>query len=358
MKSYAYALGILCIVLAGSATSTAQNFHRIPYVVDSLLSSHTISGTIIIASEGKIIYDKAVGFADINKATPMQRSGIFPLGGLSIPLTSYAVTLLKSKGLLEYDSSICTYLPAFPYRAVTVRHLLTHTSGLPGYDERGRFAGTPVMLLDSLHQHPPALLCTPGDAFTYSEMGYQVLEALVEQVSGLSYGAFMQQYIFRPARMFSTSVGQPPRLKQRRLATGHQFDSIQRTFVTVDPEDSITNLSYSSPISASAFDLFLLDRVFKTGKLKTLLEEATTPYTGNSAVLKTRNGKTVRYGFGWSIVNHPQCGKILYHIGILPGYTHYYYRFPDRDLCFIFLSNAETPLNSYLRTRIVDLLSE
>ncbi len=358
MKSYVSGLVFLCILLFTRQETAAQQFHRIPYVVDSLLGLHTISGNILIAAEGRIVYAKAVGFTDISEATPMQRSGIFPLGGLSVPLTGYAITLLKAKGLLDFDSSLTHYIPRFPYPSITIRHLLTHTAGLPGYEDKHAFTGKLNTLPDSITTYAPSLLSAPGKAFLYSELGYQLLALLIEQVSGLSYTAFMQHYLFRPARMLAASAGKPGLPRSKRLTSGHRFDSTARTFITIPDTDAADIFEDPAVITGSAFDLFLWDRMLRTSKLPpALLTEATTPY-GGQALVKTKNGKTISYGFGWSISQHDKAGKILYHIGIRPGFTHYYYRLPDRDICFIFLSNAETPMNAYLRSRIVDLLSQ
>lgn len=349
--------GVLVLSVGTYLPATAQNFHRIPYCIDSLLAHHTISGNILIAAKGKIVYQRAVGFADISEATPMQRSAVFPLAGLSLPLTAYAIIWLQSKGRIAYDSTLSHYLPTFPYKTITIRQLLTHTSGLP--------AQKTTEAIDSLLQPKafdqqqndalPPLVARPGTRFHYSEAGYHLLIRLIEAVSGKSYADFMQDHVFRPARMADASIGALSRLRNRRLTTGHRYDSVAHTFVPLP----FSNPNTGTQLTATIFDLYLWDRQLRSSRMiHTQQEEAYQPYRVNEALPVNQYGVAIAYGFGWLIGNTTTGRALHFHASNPPGYTHYMYRFPDRDLCFIMLCNAETPINTYLRNRIVALLSE
>jgi CubicO group peptidase (beta-lactamase class C family) len=121
------------VLLLISLQSAAQNIRRITYVIDSMLAHHTVSANILIATDSKVICKKSVGFASITDAKPLQNSNVFFTGQLSMQFTAFGIMLLQQKGLLAYDSSVTAYLPEFPYLGITIRHLLTHTSGLPGW---------------------------------------------------------------------------------------------------------------------------------------------------------------------------------------------------------------------------------
>ncbi len=367
--------GVRCstaiLVLLVSNTTTAQNIHRISYVIDSLLAHHTISANILIADDKKILFEKTAGFANINTAWPLQVHSNFKIAGLTRQFTAQGVLWLQAKGLLHCDSAVRKYLPDFPWTAITIRHLLTQTSGLPLLATIS--ANIPVdsltnnQLLKILIRQQPMPLYTPGTRLELNSIDYHLLALVIEQLSGQSYQRFMQQHIFRPARMFATHAGPvPDKTKSMRLASGHRYDSGEHTFQIIETElpDSNVNTKASLYGDASAisniFDLFMWHRALTRNQvLPAMLQEQTTqPFTTTGSLPKSKNGKTVQYGFGWALQDDEQAGKLAFYIAAQPGYTSYYYRFMDKKICFIFLSNAETPANLYLKNRILSLLKQ
>jgi CubicO group peptidase (beta-lactamase class C family) len=355
--------------------STAQNIRRINYVIDSLLSHHTISANILIATDSKIIFEKTVGFTDINTAKPLQKSATFQAPSLSKQFTAYGIMLLKSKGLLDYDSAVKKYISEFPYPGITIRHLLSHTSGLPNFSQQllpqldtTRSNGNNELLALLVNKQPP-LQSVPGTVFEYANIGYNLLATVIERISGKSYQHFMRQYVFKPANMRASNAGQVTdigRINNDRLAVGHIFDSAARTFVAAHLQPSRNYVFYLGDfygdglVVSTTFDLFMWHRVLTRNFLlpQHLQQEAFVPYTINEALPKTKTGRPVQYGFGWVVGRDSEMGQVLSNGGSHSGYTSYYYRFPDKKLCFVFLANAETPVNIYLRNRILDLLKE
>src|SRR6185503_379012 len=103
--------------------------------LDSLFASQRdFSGVVLIAEKGKPIYHKAVGYREFEKQIPLQTSDIFELASVSKQFTAMIIMMLKEKGLLNYDDSVSKYLQ-IPYKGMTIRNLLTHTSGLPDYQD-------------------------------------------------------------------------------------------------------------------------------------------------------------------------------------------------------------------------------
>jgi CubicO group peptidase (beta-lactamase class C family) len=179
----------------------------------------------------------------------------------------------------------------------------------------------------------------------------------------------MRQSVFRAAKMFSTSAEEGTdvkNIKNIRLAYGHVYDSAQQSFMEAHLQPANTQAGYcnglygSNSVTSSVFDLFIWHRVLSRNLLlpAAIQQEAFTAYTFNGIQPKTKTGKEISYGFGCAISEDEVLGQVLFHNGSHNGYTSYYYRFPDRKLCFVFLSNAETPANGYLRTRILELLKE
>jgi CubicO group peptidase (beta-lactamase class C family) len=372
MKSFR---AVLPVVLLLGTHCTAQNLRRINYVIDSLLSHHTISANILIATDSKRLFEKNVGFSDISTARPLQKANAFQVASLSKQFTAYGIMVLRSKGLLAYDSAVKKYLPEFPYPAITIRHLLSHTSGLPNFTQQllpqldtTRSNGNKELLALLVQQQPP-LQSIPGTIFEYADIGYDLLATMIERISGKTYHSFMQQYVFKPANMRGSSAEQVTdirRIKNDRLAIGHIFDSTAQTYVAAHLQPSRNFVFYlgdfygDGSVVSTAFDLFMWHRALTRHLLlnDTLQQEAFTPYTINGELPKTKTGRAIQYGFGWVISRDSVMGQVLSHGGGHPGFTSYYYRYPAKKLCFIFLSNAETPVNGYLRNRILDLLKE
>jgi CubicO group peptidase (beta-lactamase class C family) len=353
-----------------SLQNTAQNIRRISYVIDSLLSHHTISASILIATDSKINFERNVGFASITDARPLQKSNIFFTGQLSMQFTAFGIMLLKQQGLLAYDSSVQVYLPEFPYATISIRHLLTHTSGLPTVIKLPTdTACNNQQLLNQLVANKPALISQPGHVFELSTVGYELLALVIERITGKTYHDFMQRHVFRVAKMFSSTAAQNTdvkKIKNIRLAYGHVYDSAQQSFIEVHEQPTgfyttCSNALYgSNSVITSAFDLFIWHRTLSRNLLLTHAEqqEAFTPYAPGGMLPRAKNSREISYGFGCAIGADEVMGQVLFHNGSNNGYTSYYYRFPDKKLCFAFLSNAETPANAYLRKRILDLLKE
>jgi CubicO group peptidase (beta-lactamase class C family) len=363
------------VFLFVSLQSTAQNIRRISYVIDSMLAHHTVSANILIATDSKIICEKNVGFASITDAKPLQKSNVFFTGQLSMQFTAFGIMLLQQKGLLAYDSSVTVYLPEFPYPGITIRHLLTHTSGLPGWamllpaNADTATECNNQLLLKRIAAAKPVLLSQPGSIFELSTVGYELLALVIERITGKTYHSYMHQSVFRAAKMFSTSAAQSTsikKIKNVRLAFGHVYDSTQQSFIEVhlqpaNKHNACSDEFYgSNSVISSVFDLFIWHRVLSRNLMLPAAEQqdAFTAYTFNGLLPKTKSGKEIRYGFGCAIGTDEVMGEVLFHNGSNNGYTTYYYRFPGKKLCFVFLSNAETPANAYLRTRILELLKE
>lgn len=357
------------------AQAQAQNLQRINFVIDSMLQRHTVSANILIASDSRILFERNVGFANIGTARPLQKSNAFQIASLSKQFTAFGIMLLKYKGLLDYDTALRHYLPEFPYPNITIRHLLSHTSGLPHFASKilphfdtARSNGN-ADLLRYLSTEKPPLQSVPGEVFEYADIGYDLLAMAIERISGKTYRQFMHQQVFRPARMFSSTaemVTDIRRIQNRRLAMGHIFDSVERTFVPAHLHPSRNSVFYlgdfygDGSVVSTSFDLFIWHRVLTRGVLlpQDIMREAFTAYTVNGALPLTASGRPVSYGFGWVIGEDAEMGTVLSHGGVHPGFVSYYYRFPQKKLCMVFLSNAETPANGYLRNRLLALLKE
>lgn len=168
------------------------------------------SGAVLVAKGNEVLLDQGYGLANREWNIPNDGDTKFRLGSLSKQFTAVAILLLNERGLVDLDAPLRTYLPDTPegWDAITVRHLLTHTSGIPNftdfddYQELKTRPATLDQLIARFRDHP--LDFRPGADWAYSNSGYILLTAVIERVSGQPYAAFVSENLFRPLGMSDT----------------------------------------------------------------------------------------------------------------------------------------------------------
>lgn len=173
------------------------------------------SGSVLVAKHGKIIYQKVFGTVDFADTKPLNQNSMFEIGKLTEGFTAAGILLLQDKGKLKLEDKVTRYFPELPYSSVTIKHLLTHTSGLPDYFDAvmlgkwdsGRLA-THADVVQRLATAKVPLAWEPGkkwdERYYYTE--YPVLAAIIQKISGQTYADFMQQNIFTPIHLAHTKV--------------------------------------------------------------------------------------------------------------------------------------------------------
>ena len=318
-----------------------------------------MNGTWLYAENGEIVSKGAVGWRDPEETKPIDENTIFQLASVTKQFTATAVMLSVRKGLLSLDDDLTDFFPELSkYKGVKIRHLLTHTSGIPDYfddadwfidlwKKENRVPSNPeiVRFLLEAKAEPYG---APGDQFEYSNTGYNLLAEIVERVSGTPFEEFLQKNIFDPAGMKNTRCCHIRR-------DGVPFENYARATVIengkyvadVDSEEdrivtAFDGLNGDDYVFTNIFDMFRWDRVLREGSVLTL-EEQKQMYT--PAVLN--GGKDYSdddgdgYGFGWSIVNEEGFGLIVRHSGGMPGVGTWFERFIDTDRVLIVLTNRD-----------------
>ena len=317
------------------------------------------NGTWLYAENGEIVSKGAVGWRDPEGTKPLTEDSIFQLASVTKQFTAAAVMLVVRQGLLSLDDDITKFFPELEkYRGATVRHLLTHTSGIPDYfddadwfidlwKKENRVPDNPEIVRFLLETKAEAY-GAPGDQFHYSNTGYNLLAEIVERVSGTEFEEFLKQNIFEPAGMKSTRCchirrdGVP--FENYAQATVIENDKF---VADVDPEGepevtAFEGLNGDDYVFTNIFDMFKWDRVLREGSVLTL-EEQKQMYT--PAVLN--GGKPYSdddgdgYGFGWSILSEEGFGLIVRHSGGMPGVGTWFERFIDADRLLVILTNRD-----------------
>lgn len=289
------------------------------------------SGSVLIARNGQPIVNKGYGMANIELNVPNKAETVFRLGSVTKQFTGMAITMLQEKGKLSVNDPLCKFIENCPaiWQPITIKHLLTHTSGLFNYTAFPDFAKTTVLPINSpqmiaLLKDKP-LDFPVGEKYSYSNSGYFFLGTIIEKVSGKTYADFLQENIFTPLNMKNTGYDDPLRIINNRAA-GYTKQG-----------GKFLNAAYmdmSVPFAAGAMysntgDLLLWDQALYTEKLvsRKTLDEIFTPVKRD-------------YSYGWIIekkFNRNSTG----HSGSFNGFSSFILRFPDENLTVIILSNSD-----------------
>src|SRR5689334_10230929 len=312
------------------------------------------NGNAMVIKNGKIIYQQALGYADYDTKSLLNDSSVFELASVSKQFTAMGIMICKERGLLSYSDNITKFLPGLPYDNITVRNLLTHTSGLPSYEDQFEknwdhkkiaFNKDIIDMLQKLHD---TLFFKPGTGWKYSNTGYALLASVIEKVSGVSYNDFMAKNIFQPLGMTHTFVYNTRRSTGKipaNYALGFVYSDSLKQYVLPDKLPKYHYVYYLDGIvgdgcvNTTTGDLFKWDQALYGNKLvsKESLDEMLSPLVQTSP-----RDSTNFYGFGVSVQPKSDNGKIISHTGGWPGYATDITRMVDSNQTIILFSNNGT----------------
>ena len=316
----------------------------------------SFNGTWLYAEHGEIVSKGACGFRDAEDTLLMQEDTIFEMASITKMFTATAVMLLVREGKLRLDDEYARYFPDYPYPGVTIRHLLTHTSGMPeDFDTENWVA--PVLekeqrippcseILRFIRESGEDLDCAPGERFEYTDVGYCLLANLVEKLSGARFEDFLQKNVFGPAGMKDSAIchtrrdGRPSdRFARNMVLEDSEYvpsDVSEQTRGYVVGSDGLNGCDY---LYTTIFDMLAWDRALREEKVLTLEEqkEVYTPCRLNSGEEYIDEDGEM-YGFGWGVVRDEKLGLIVSHSGGMPGLSTWFERFVDADRVLVFLN--------------------
>ena len=327
------------------------------------------NGNVLVAKGGNIIYQQALGYADFNSKRNLNDSSVFELASVSKQFTAMGIMICKERGLLSYDDNIKKFFPDLLYDNITVRNLLTHTSGLPSYEaqfekywDRKKIAFNKD-IVEMLELRKDTLLFKTGSKWMYSNTGFAILAFIIEKVSGSSYNDFMTKNIFQPLGMTNTYIYNSRRTTGKipaNYALGFVYSDSLKRYILPDSLKKFDMVYYLDGIvgdgcvNSTTGDLLKWDRALYANKLvsKSSLDEMLSPLVQTSL-----SDTTNFYGFGVGVQPHSPRGKVIAHTGGWPGYATLLVRRVDIDETIIVLSNNETS-NGQLRAGIESILAD
>src|SRR5215213_3855133 len=320
-----------------SGVGLAEKSAQVDEIMSAMVRAGAPGAAVMVIQDGKVIHKKGYGLANVEAGTPIDSNTAFDLASVSKQFTAMAIMILAERGKLSYDDPLTKFFPEFPAYAskITVRHLLTHTSGLPDYmasfQKLGKkdFEPTSKDAIRMLSEMPEPRFA-PGEKWEYSNSGYVVLAQIVEKASGMGFASFMKKNVFDPAGMSNTLVADEsrPKIANRAISYAPEVECFRNIDYTP------LNLIYGDGnVNTSLEDMYRWDQALYTERLvkQATLKQAFTP-------AKLNDGSPTRYGFGWSISDLNGL-PVLAHGGAWVGFRTSIARFPSERFTVIMLSN-------------------
>jgi len=310
------------------------------------------SASVLVVHNGKVALKKSYGLADLERSAKASPKTNYRLASVSKQFTATAVLLLVERGKLSLDDDLLKFFPGFPAygRAIHVRHLLNHSSGLLAYEDLlPEPLPAPVVDADVLrilsaqdHGYFP-----PGSQFRYSNSGYALLACLVEKVSGLSYPEFLRKNIFQPLGMKGTFLTQREHTTGNRRAFGHSRKG--SAWIRTD-QSSTSFVLGDGGVYTSLDDLQKWEAALRGARL---LPQKTLDAM-MSATIATSDETAQGYGYGWFTGKHGS-EPAVWHTGSSIGFRNAYLRIPGKSLTVIVLTNRNDSSALSLARQVADV---
>jgi CubicO group peptidase (beta-lactamase class C family) len=341
----------IAFIISFGAFAQSTRVEKLDSIFSALYATGKFSGNVLIAEMDQPVYKKSFGLADESTGQSVDSNSRSLLGSVSKQFTAFAIVLLKQQGKLTYNDSLRHFFPALSFTHITIRQLLTHTSGVPDYIammnklwDKTKYASNKDMI-DMLIQYRPEVRFAPGTKYEYSNTGYALLAAIIEKVSGQPYADFMEQQVFGPLGMKRTLI-YTRRYRPRHVidyALGYVYDDSLHNYVLPDQSSKFKNLLWEDGIvgedgvNSTVGDLLRWDQSLYGNVLidTAAISEIFSPGT-------VAEGQT-DYGFGWHIKSFNSYGTIAWHSGGWPGYMAYIERHISTNKTIIILRNKFTP---------------
>jgi CubicO group peptidase (beta-lactamase class C family) len=325
-------------------TPTAEPGLALDGYLSSLNDQDLFTGSVLVARNGEVLLAKGYGLADEAQGVPNTPQTKFRIGQLTTPLTTMAIMLLQAEGKLDVQDSVCDYMADCPsgWQAITLHHLLTSTGGIYPFVLLPEFRdgkATPVAVtevIDLLRAQPfdsDARWRTDGEGTHYNHSDFFLLGAIIEQVSGQTYGQFLRERILDPLGM--TRSGYDEDLDG--LALGYRRAADIAVADLADPSWMYAAAGLFSTVE----DLYRFDQALYTERLvpQAALDAVFTEHVTLYEVPGSGTGYNY-YGYGWAITTvEGHC--VIWHWGNIDGYSSYLGRYVDDGLTVIVLSNQE-----------------
>lgn len=336
--------------------------------IDSILTSAGLKSTnipgaaILVVKNGETLFERGYGVTDLKTLHKIDQRTNFRLASVTKQFTAMAIMLLVHDGKLRYEEHLTDIFPDFPDcgKAITIRNLLNHTSGLQDYEDLmpkpdPNVAVEQVQIQDSgvleLLKHQNATKFTPGSKWEYSNSGYVLLGMIVGRVSGESFPDFLHDRVFSPLKMNNTVAYARGKNNVPNRAFGHSFENGR--WKQTDQSATSATLG-DGGVYSSLQDLAKWDHALRNNTLLTATEMRAAQTPVNVPGVVEPDGAPAQYGFGW-FLNPYKGHQRMWHYGETVGFRTAIQRFLNDDLTIIVLCNRADLNPTVLALQIADV---
>lgn len=339
---------IITLFLTGCiATLSAQDelkSKRIDSFMSAIYRQGQFSGAVLVATDGKTIYKKGFGFANRQTNDPFTSSTPCYIGSLSKQFTAMGIIILKERKKLDYSDPIRLYFPQLPacMQPITIRNLLTHSSGLAIFDD---YPGMTEQDVFNILLKQGSLRFSPGQKFEYCNANYTLLGMLIEKISGSSLNDFLTKNVFKPLRMNTTYVDEATSQNRKRAVGYYLFG---------DEYNYSTYIGGAASVVSSVDDLYKWDQSLYSPEIVTK-QSLNDAFTMNIKIGNDEIYGEKGYGFGW-FVSSKGGDTIVQHDGGFAGFRSYIERQKGRHSTIIVISNVRHSLTGQIRQGLNNIL--
>jgi len=350
-------LGISAVLalfsLAASAANGDSTLERKRQHIDSFITAlhqkGQFNGSIVVAQNGAILYEKSIGLANFYSKDSLKSDYLYQMASVSKSVTAAAVMLLYQQGEIDLEDKITKYLPELPhYHSIKIKHLLHHTSGIPDYIYRFNSIWkkddymTNDDLLSIYATKKYRISGKPGYAFNYCNTNYAFLASIVERVTDQDFDDYVRDNIFEPLGMCNSMVFNPKKNQEEcRKVVGHFWNGRRYQAITNDYRNGVVG---DKGVFSSAHDMMRFEQILYTNILFT---DATIEKTLSKTMLNS--GKESEYGCGWRIRQIDSIPVVL-HYGFWNSFRTGILCFPETHTTFVILNNTtgykSSPINN------------
>lgn len=360
MKKYFLALYLLCFEC--TPDRSAQDIEKsLDGYFAAIFGQDEPGACISIMKDDQVVYSRAYGLADLETKEPITTKTLFNLGSITKPFVAYAILMLRDQGKLSLNDPLSKYFAEFKNKAiaekVTLFHLLTHTSGLPDIrkvTEDSVFYLTakddenwaPILQADSLNFEP-------GEAYEYSNPAFNALALIIEQVSGMKWQEFVEDNIFRPSGMMTSTItdGSHP-----EAGVAHAYERTASGWIEDDyGEEPTFAAAGNGGVWSSAEELGKFERAIRQA---VFLEESTIEESQEIAIPAHWKGEESPFiGFSWFIGQTKEGYQIVEHTGTQGGFYGHYISVPTKKVLYVILANRYFDRDE-AREKVISLLQD
>jgi CubicO group peptidase (beta-lactamase class C family) len=369
MKSYSFLLLFSACLL--HCTSKQENI-SLPFSVklDSLLTQEFNidgpGGAVLVMKNDSVIFSKGYGFADLVTKEKITPQTLFNLGSISKTFVANGILILQQQGKLSLEDSLIKYFPDFRNkeigRKIKIKHLLTHTSGLPDNRQVEKDTVFYLTAKDAENWAPElkvdSLEFQPGTDYHYSNPAYNGLALIIEKVSGQKWQDFIAENIFRPAGMTYSTITDGPHPSS---GVAHCYVEIQNQWKEDDyGEEPTFAAAGNGGVWSSVEELALYEKALRSARFLDTksIEDSRTPKNDFPVRdLSSLENQSWNIGWSWFISRTEEGLKLVGHAGTQGGFYANYISIPEKEILLIMLSNFPSDREK-ISTRVMAWLKE